>query len=698
MPGRNSPCHCGSGKKYKLCHGAPANTLARSPDPARLLNQATTLARSGELDRAIKLAAQLPPSAIKYQFQVDLLNNRNRQGDNDAAEKACKQWCNLEPGSAQPLFQLMQIYWKSGRVSLTLPLAVTIGELEPKNRLTPYYQAVARQLNGDLQGAMKDHRLALQRSAKQQFSDPELDLEVAIAAYEVSAGHYPASPGLNEDALVEAQDNYDILENAIRQWLDSKPDLARLDTGQLTRYSNACYNLACVDTNRFMGLDRALAHLRAALQINPAHTLARTNYLLITNYDVGMSSQQALELSLESGAELRRQLGVPKSIWRNDPNPDRKVKIAYLSSDFRRHSVVHFITPVLEAHDHERFQVHAYFTGRNRDNWTERVAASVDRFTLAGMMSDEQLHQEIVNDQIDILVDLNGFTSGHRAEVLMRRAAPVQLSWIGYPGSTGLDVMDYRIVDANTDPYPQSMQTSSEKLLYLEPVFSVYLPDEPLPDIVPDTPAMETGYVTFGSFNALPKLNSQLFEMWGEILSRVGGSKLLIKNRMMDQPSVRKDVTEALEAVGIDRQRLILMGRTQSPHDHMKTYLGVDLCLDSHPYNGTTTNCDSFIMGIPVLTMTGTRHAGRVTTSQLRALGLDGLITSGRDQYVDVAVRLASDANMLNGIRHGLRDRFLGSALADYRGFTHRLETKYREVWSSWCSDAEKGQLTQLIK
>ena len=658
------------------------------PDPAGLLNRATQLARSGEIDAAMKLATQLPASDTKYQFQIDLLNNRNRQGDAKNAEIICTQWCKFAPSSALPLFQLMRLYWKNGRISLTPPLAVSIGELAPNHRLTPYYQAVSQQLNGEFQKAMVNHRLALQRNSQRQFSHFELDLEVAIAAYDVSAGHYPSSPGLNEDALVEAQTTCDLLENAIRQWLDSRPDFASLDAGQITRYSNACYNLACVDTNRYMGLERALGYLREALQINPAHQSARTNNLLIKNYDPDMSDGEASESSLASGSELRRQLGAPETTWDNDPNPDRKLRIGYLSSDFRRHSVVHFITPVLEAHDRERLQVHAYYTGRNRDEWTERIAACVDQFILAGTMTDRQLHQKIVSDQVDILVDLNGFTSGHRVEVLMRRAAPVQLSWIGYPGSTGLDVMDYRIVDANTDPHPESQQSSSEKLLYMEPVFSVYLPDYPLPDIGPDTPALEKGFVTFGSFNAQPKLNSNLFEMWGEILSRVDGSKLLIKNKMLDQPSVRKDVVEAMEAVGVDRQRLILNGRTPSPHDHLKTYLQVDLCLDTYPYNGTTTNCDSFIMGVPVLTMKGTRHASRVTTSQLRALDMDSLIARDRDHYVDIAVRLASDISILNSIRQDLRGRLTRSALMDYQGFTRQLEIKYRDIWQSWCADA----------
>ena len=658
------------------------------PDPASQFNKAIQLARSGNLDAAISLASQMPPSPVRFQFQVDMLNNRGRQADLKEAERICTQWRKLDPANVQPLFQLMQLYWKSGRVSETPQLATKAGELDPSNKLTPYYQAVSHQLNGDFQNAIAMHRLALQRNTRQSFNDSELELEVASAAYEVSAGHYPASPGLDEDALVEAHASCDFLGNAIRKWLDTKPDFSRLDAGQTTRYSNACYNLACVDSKRYQGLDRALAHLGNALQINPAHNLARTNFLLIKNYDPNLSNREAPDPGSKNSKEIRQQLGPPKSTWSNKPDPDRKLRIAYLSSDFRRHSVVHFITPVLEAHDRKHLQIHAYYTGRNRDKWTERVATAVDSFILAGQMTDQELHQKIVSDRIDILVDLNGFTSGHRVGVLMQRAAPIQVSWIGYPGSTGLDVMDYRIVDTTTDPESDAMQFSSERLLYLDPIFSVYMPDYPLADIPPDTPAMKNGYITFGSFNALPKLNPQLFKLWGEILSRVEGSKLLVKNRMLDQPSVRKDVSEALAAVGIDRDRQILMGRTDSPADHLKTYFGIDLCLDSYPYNGTTTNCDSFIMGVPVITMTGTRHVSRVTTSQLHALDLDLLITSDRDQYVETAVRLSSNMTLLSTVRQGLRDRMLKSALMDYQGFTRQLETKYHEIWRDWCSDA----------
>lgn len=658
------------------------------PDPQALLDQATRLARSGELDKALDMADQLPPSAIKYQFQVYLLTHRRHPGDVVEAERMCALWRDSAPESVQPLFQLMQLYWSSGRVNLTPPLAEKIGELAPEHQFTPYYQAISQQLNGDYDNARISHRLALQRNTDRQFSAAELDLEVAIAAYDVAAGNYPGSPGLNEDALVEARVIYNLVNSAIQKWQQSKPSISGLDAGQITRYGNACYNLGCAEANQYFGVENALAHFRDALQINPGHNLASTNYLFIKNYDPDMSNRDALHLAQNTATRLRRQLGPPVSSWRNQPDPQRLLRVAYLSSDFRRHSVAHFIAPVLEAHDHERVQVHAYYTGHQRDEWTERVAKAVDQFVHVNKLNDRDLHQKIMQDRIDILVDLNGFTRGHRVGTLMRRAAPVQVSWIGYPGSTGMDIMDYRIVDAFTDPAPGAQDYSSEKLLYMEPVFSVYLPDSDLPDVAAETPALKNGYVTFGSFNALPKLNPALLKLWGRIVSRVDGSILLVKNKMLDHPSVRRDVSEALTAAGIPHQRQRLLGRTDPPHAHMKIYREVDLCLDSYPYNGTTTNCDSFIMGVPVVTLTGNRHASRVTCSQLHAMGLGMLAAADSDQYVDIAVRLASDMDKLNSIRRGLRERMQNAPLMDYQGFTRQLEEKYREIWRQWCAKA----------
>ena len=653
-----------------------------------LIDQAKRLARAGQLDRAMELAGQLPASPVKFQLQITLLQGSHKPGDRQRADDICSEWQRLLPRSAEPLMQLMQIYWGSDRASLTPPLAVRAAELEPDHRLTPYFQAVSQQLNGDLHAAIANHRLALLRNARHPFGELELDLEVGIAAYDVAAGHYPRSPGLNEDALVEAQSVYGLLEKSLQGWLDSKPDLPGLRPGQVTRYGNACYNLGCMEANRYLGWGRALRYFQQTLQVNPGHVQARTNTLFVKNYEPGLSNQDALDLHLSTTSELRQQHGAPKSAWEIDPDPDRELRIAYLSSDFRRHSVVHFILPVLEAHTQENLHVSAWYTGNKHDEWTQRVISAVQKFTPAGNMTDQELHRQMVRDRIDILVDLNGYTRGHRIGVLMQRAAPIQLSWIGYPGTTGLDVMDYRVVDAITDPQPEADRHHSEKLLYLDPVFSVYMPDDPLPEVAPETPALNSGYFTFGSFNALPKLNTGLLQMWGQILARVEGSRLLVKNKMLDQSSVRRDVSNALVEAGIAVDRQILLGRTDSPYDHMQAYQAVDLCLDSYPYSGTTTTCDSLIMAVPVVTLAGSRHVSRVTASQLSSLGLHDLVADNGAQYVDIAVDLALNTAKLNDIRQDLRQRLQRSALMDYQGFTRQLEKKYRSIWRHWCAQA----------
>ncbi len=651
-----------------------------------LVDHAIRLARAGRLEQAMAVAEQLPASPATFQLQISLLKGSHKPADRQRARDICAQWQQSSPHSAEPLFELIQLYWSAGQAELTLPLATRAAELEPNHRLTPYYQAVSQQLIGEVDNAISNHRLALLRNTKHPFSKLELELEVGIAAYDVAAGHYPGSPGLNEVALVDEQSICTFLQKHLQSWLDSGPDFSTLRPDQVTRYGNACYNLGCMEVNRYHGQNRALQYFRTALQVNPEHVLARANYLFVSNYVPALNGQAALDLHRATAAALRQQYGSPKTSWSGVPDPDRVLRIAYLSSDFRRHSVAHFIIPVLESHSQENVHISAWYTGHKHDEWTQRAKNAVQKFTPAGNVTDQQLYQQITQDRIDILVDLNGYTQGHRMGVLARRAAPIQINWIGYPGTTGLDVMDYRIVDSITDPQPQATGHSSEQLIYLDPVFSVYLPASPLPDIAPQTPATSNGCFTFGSFNALPKLNPELLQLWGRILARVKNSKLLVKNRMLDQISVREEVSSALAEAGIAADRQILLGRTKSQYDHMQTYRSVDLCLDSYPYNGTTTTCDALVMGVPVVTLAGTRHVNRVTASQLNCVGLNDLIANNGTEYVDIAVNLALNTAKLNDIHKGLRQRMQRSALMDYRGLTQQLEKKYRKIWQIWCA------------
>jgi predicted O-linked N-acetylglucosamine transferase (SPINDLY family) len=306
-------------------------------------------------------------------------------------------------------------------------------------------------------------------------------------------------------------------------------------------------------------------------------------------------------------------------------------------------------------------------------------------------MDDRQLLEAIRNDRIDILVDLNGLTRGHRIGVLAERAAPVQVSWIGYPNTTGLDSVQYRVVDRVTDPQGEADSRHSEALLRMDKVFSVYEPPADMPEVGEALSPYREKFV-FGSFNFMPKINMGVLAAWAEILERVPESRLLVKNMVLDfeHPSAR--LLEAMQSLGTDISRVDLVGRTVEPGDHFRYYHQVDVCLDTFPYNGTTTTCDSLYMGVPVVALLGIDHRSRVSASQLAAVGLDSLVAQDQNEYVDIAVALATDQQKLQNVRLNLRQRMRASALMDFQAFTRQLESKYHDIWQNACSQKQPGQ------
>ena len=687
MPGRNEPCPCGSGKKYKRCHGVNSRR-SHAVEPSQLvLERANNMARKGHLDQAIVLLHDLPANAATLSSHARLLRQRGTKHDLQKADRLLIHLQRLLPHSAEPRLQRAEIRWKEDDSTEALRLVIAAGKIAPGHAQVEYYLGVALQLAGKLETACSAYRKSILKNIREPISDPELDIDIAIQAYETAAGHYPGSTVADESQLVNAEAEYDALNSALRNWLESGPDLSQLSKEKITRYSNAFYNLGCSDMVRFNHFEEAGQHFHDCLSIKPDHLEARCNLLYLLNYNNKIDSAAISKAHFDSAQDLREQMGRPESRFGNNPDPDKIIRVGYLSSDFRKHSVIYFITGVLAAHNRNRFQVHAYYNGRQRDHWTREVQSLVDVMHPVALMSDSELHQKITADEIDILVDLNGYTKGNRAAVLMRRAAPVQVNWIGYPNTTGMDVMDYRIVDPTTDP-EESQPGCSEALIHMPEIFSAYMPDPEMPAIAAQTPALENGYVTFGSFNHLPKLNPEMLESWSKILSAVPDSRLLIKNVMLSQPVIVRDMQLALDAAGIDRARVLLEGRTESVQAHLSFFNNVDLCFDSWPYNGTTTTCDSLFMGVPVLTIAGDSHRSRVSASQLTAVGLHKqLVAADAAEYVKIATRLADDHMMLNNLRQGLRERVQQSPLMDAKGFTRELENRYHRIWNTWCAE-----------
>ncbi|MGB5472413.1 MAG: hypothetical protein WBQ78_02920, partial [Gammaproteobacteria bacterium] len=271
-----------------------------------------------------------------------------------------------------------------------------------------------------------------------------------------------------------------------------------------------------------------------------------------------------------------------------------------------------------------------------------------------------------------------------RLAVLGYRPAPVQVSYLGYPNTTGLDTVDYRLTDAYADPAGSGECSYTERLIRLERGFLCYQPPEAAPDIVPP-PCLEKGYITFGSFNYPAKISDEAIESWARILEQVPDSRLLLKYRSYSDAETRKFFLQRFEQHGIMQHRLDFLGLTPSKEEHLKAYHDVDIALDTFPYNGTTTTCDTLWMGVPVIVLKGGVHAGRVGNSLLQHVGLHECIAQSSDNYVDLAVALAFQPARLEQLRMSMRQRLLDSALCQPGPFVQTLEATYRSFWSSWC-------------
>jgi predicted O-linked N-acetylglucosamine transferase (SPINDLY family) len=370
---------------------------------------------------------------------------------------------------------------------------------------------------------------------------------------------------------------------------------------------------------------------------------------------------------------------------RDRADPDRRLRIGYVSRDFRLHSVAYFIEPVIAHHDRAGYGIYCYYLAADHDDTTQRLSQSADVWREAHGASVDEIAARIYADEIDILVDLGGHTKLNRLGVFSRKPAPVQATWLGYPDTTGLASIDYRITDTVADPPGLTDEIHTERLLRLEPPFVCYQP----PHESPAVDLRETaGDVVFGSFNMLIKLNGPLIDMWAQILKAVPDSRLLIKSGLLEHDEAVWRVHERFEKAGIARSRVELRALTQHRMDHLAAYGEVDVALDTFPYNGATTTCEALWMGVPVVTLAGESHMSRVGASLLTAVGLSNLISASTAEYVQTAVALGRDPALRRALRAGMRDRLAASALLDHAGFTRKLEGALRRAWRAWCESS----------
>ena len=430
-------------------------------------------------------------------------------------------------------------------------------------------------------------------------------------------------------------------------------------------------------------LDEASGEYREALRLRPGYVGVHSNEVFLHSYMAGREPVEIFEEHRQWAAQHAAHLYPDTPRFANARDADRPLRVGFLSPDLRRHSVAYFIEPVFRGHDRQAYRLYAYSDACRGDAVTERLRDGAEQWRDTCGWSDERLVEQIREDAIDILVDLTGHTAGNRMLVFARRPAPLQVSYLGYPATTGLATMDYRLSDARADPEGMTEPLHSERLLRMPESFLCFEAPEEAPAVVAP-PSVERGYVTFGSFNNLAKLTPQMVAVWAALLKRVPDSRLLLKYRSLADEGTRARFERLFAEHGVPAERLRLTGRIPSLDGHLGLYGEVDIALDTYPYHGTTTTCEALWMGVPVITLGGPSHVSRVGVSLLTGVGLEALVADDEADYIDRAAALAADPVRLAELRQGMRERMRGAPLMDEAAFNRALEGLLRDIWRGY--------------
>lgn len=430
----------------------------------------------------------------------------------------------------------------------------------------------------------------------------------------------------------------------------------------------------------------AIEAYEQCLKIDPDSRNAGQNRLLAMNYINEGTDEKLFEAHRDWGQRFMR-LYPQYTSWDNTKDPERPLVVGYVSPDYFTHSVSYFIEAPLIYHDYGNFKVVVYSAVVKADAKTNRFR---DRVLKKGGIwreiygiDEKKVASMVREDKVDILVELTGHTANNKLGMMACRPAPVQVTWIGYPNTTGLPSIDYRITDPLADP-PDTRQKHVEELVRLPECFLCYTPS-PEAGLPSPTPALSNGFITFGSFNNLAKITPKVLQVWARILCAVPNSRLVVKCKPFCSDSVRQRFLSTLEQLGLESIRVDLLPLILLNHDHMQAYALMDISLDTFPYAGTTTTCESLYMGVPCVTMGGSVHAHNVGVSLLNTVGLGHLVAKTEDEYVQLALQLASDITALSNLRMGLRNLMSKSPLCDGSKFIRGLESEYRNMWRRYC-------------
>jgi protein O-GlcNAc transferase len=638
--------------------------------------------QTGRLEQAEEIFMDiLKKDPADFHAHFYLGNILQESGHREEAINFYQTASELNPAHAGPYFNLASILFEKGQTDEALACYQVVIKLDPGYADTYNSIGVILQSEGKFDEAAEHYQKAIELDPDFAFAYSNLGNvflkkglpDEAIKCFHMAIKIHPdyAKAHCNLGIALHEQGKLDEAVSNYQKALRLNPDFAEALNG-----------LGRVFHTRGQ-FDDAEINYRLALKIKPDH-LCYSNLLLMMNYDSRYTSKAVFEEHLRFAKQIAEPMYPASSHYENKRSPSRRLKIGYMSPDFRRHSVNYFIEPVLSSHNHERFEVFCYSDVHIPDNVTEKLRGHADQWRNIAGVSDQKVAELVQKDAIDILIDLAGHTGYNRMLVFARKPAPIQVSWLGYPNTTGLSTIDYRIVDSYTDPPGLTDPFYTEELIRMPDSFLCYQPDADSPDVGP-LPATANGNITFGSFNNFTKETPEVLALWADIMKRVPYSRLILKAKSFRDNIVCRNVLDIFAGCGITSDRIELFAHSTSFREHLGLYNRIDIGLDPFPYNGTTTTCEAIWMGVPVITLAGKTHSCRVGASLLTNTGLPELVAGTNERYIHTAVSLAGDIKRLEALRKALRHMMKESVLTDSNKFIAGLESLFRSIWNKWC-------------
>jgi protein O-GlcNAc transferase len=683
----------------------------------QVLQQARNQGVAGEnlnvLEKHLVLIVQASKSAFTEQKKnLTLSEKRKKLAEQKKQKKAKKKNLKAISPSQEQLTSLLQHY-QNGRFDDAEKLSLSITQEFPKHQFGwKVLGAVLKQT-----GRVIDSLTPMQKSVQLVPQDAEAHNNLGAALLEL--GRLEEAEVSLRQAIVfkpdyaEAHYNWgaaliklgrlEEAEVSLRQAIVFKPDYAEahcnwgaalIELGRLEEaevrlrqaivykpdYAEAYCNWGNTLV-RLGRLEEALARYDEAIELQVDYSLAYSNKNLCLNYSSNWSSQfiyhQHLEFEKQFGG-LRVRVPLMARVKKSS---GERLRIGYVSGDFRSHSVAYFFEPLLQHHNANVVETFCYYNHRIVDDVTNRLMAVSEHWRSIVDNSHSNTVDRIIADKIDILVDLSGHTADNSLLVFVQKPAPILVTWLGSSNTTGLSAIDYRFTDVIADPVGETDQFHSEVLFRLPNGFHCYRGNETALVNV-ELPHNNRGHITFGSFNNISKLTPEIIKVWSKILNAVPQSQLLLKNSMVTQNI--SHYAQLFKQEGISEDRIEYYGRLPSNHEHLELYGAIDIGLDPFPYNGVTTTCEALWMGVPVISLAGDRHAGRVGASILTNVGLTDFIAQDIDGYIQLAVEMAANPTYLQEIRRGLRKRMLDSPLCDARSFASDIEKAYQDMWCQY--------------